>query len=215
MEPNNFEQDNFEREEKKENKKAAAILLALLIGVVLIGGTYAFFTAVLTGVEDDTTITIGAGRLGIHMDGGNLINMQNIYPREAAWDTKRFTITGNNDAAMPMPYYLNLIVTENTFSNNALEYTLRSYNTTNDGTPVPAIATARGIPTGPGSHTLGGGTFDTPGSDMVHTYYLAFFFPSRGVAQNEDQGRTFRAHVGMVGISGVPTTTTSTTTTTP
>jgi len=209
METNNIEQEIQEREEVKGNKRVAAILLALLIGAVLIGGTYAFFTAIFTGVEEDTTITIGAGRLGIHMDGGNIINMQNIFPRSEAWETKRFTITGNNDASLPMPYYLNLVVTENTFSENSLEYTLTSQNTTNDGTPVASIGTPRGIPTGPGSHSLGGGIFDQPGNDMVHTYYLAFFFPSRGVAQNEDQGATFRAHVGVVGISGVPTTTTS------
>ena len=183
---------------KEERAKKRIIVLGLLlITIIAISGAYAFFTAIFTGVEDDTTITIGAGRLGLHMDGGNIINMNNIYPRAEAWDTKRFTITGNNNSALEMEYELSLIVTENTFSNNALTYTMRSYNTTNDGTPMQAITEQRGIPTGPGSHPLGRGIFDEPGNDMVHTYYLSIFFPSRGVPQNEDQGATFRAHVGI------------------
>jgi len=185
-------------EEKEQGiKQRLGILLVLLIGLIIIGGAYAFFTAVFTGVEEDPTISIGAGRLGLHMDGGNDIVMNNIYPRVEAWETKRFTITGNNDTPLHMEYELSLIVTENTFSTNALTYTLESQNTTNDGIPMSAITTQRGIPTGPGVHTLGQGFFDEPGNDMVHTYYLTFFFPSRGVAQNEDMGRSFRAHVGV------------------
>ena len=188
---------------KKENKDTkrllSLILIVLLITIILVGGTYAFFTAVFTGVEEDTTITIGGGSLGIHMDGGNIITLSNIYPREEAWDTKRFTITGNNNTSLHMPYYLNLIVTENTFRSGSLTYILESQNTSNTGATLPAITLQRGIPTGAGIHPLGGGTFDTVGTDMVHTYYLTFFFPSRGVAQNEDQGAIFNAHVGISG----------------
>jgi len=182
---------------QKQTKKRIGILLALIIGVILITGAYAFFTAVFTGVEDDTTISIGGGRLGLHMDGGNDIIMSNIYPRSESWATKRFTITGNNNTPLHMEYELSLVVTENTFSTNAITYTLESQNTTNDGTPMPSINTQRGIPTGSGAHPLGQGVFDEPGNDMVHTYYLNIFFPSRGVAQNEDQGATFRAYVGV------------------
>jgi len=191
-------------EKERRAKKRIVILGLLIITIVAITGAYAFFTAVFTGVEEDTTITIGAGRLGLHMDGGNTINMQNIYPRAEAWETKRFTITGNNNSALEMEYELSLIVTENTFSNNALTYTLESQNTTNDGTPMPSITSQRGIPTGAGVHSLGQGIFNEPGNEMVHTYYLTFFFPSRGVAQNEDQGATFRAHVGVADATNQP-----------
>jgi len=190
------------QEKQRSTKKRLGILLVLLIGLMLIGGTYAFFTAVFTGVEEDTTISIGGGRLGIHMDGGNIITMNNIYPRAEAWETKRFTITGNNSTPLEMEYFLNLVVTENTFQNGSLTYTLESQNTSNTGTPMSSIIEQRGIPTGAGVHPLGQGVFNQPGNDMVHTYYLTFYFPSRGVPQNEDQGRTFRAHVG---ISGEPT----------
>jgi len=63
---------NQNEREEKTVKNRPGVLLALLIGVVIIGGAYAFFTAVFTDVEDDTTITIGAGRLGLHMDDGNI-----------------------------------------------------------------------------------------------------------------------------------------------
>jgi len=193
------EKNIIEDQSGQKEKKRLAILLVLLIGLVVIGGSYAFFTAVFTGVEEDTTITIGGGSLGIHMDGGNIITLSNIYPREEAWDTKKFTITGNNNTSLHMPYYLNLVVTENTFQSGSLTYTLASQNTSNDGAPLPSIVNQMGIPTGAGIHPLGGGTFDTAGTDMVHTYYLTFFFPSRGVAQNEDQGAVFNAHVGISG----------------
>jgi len=195
----------MEKENKDTKRLLVVALIMLLITVGLFGGTYAFFTAVFTGVEEDTTITVTGGSLGIHMDGGNMINMQNIYPREEAWDTKRFTITGNNNTSLEMEYFLNLVVTENTFQSGSLTYTLVSLNTSNSGSPIPEIATQRAIPTGAGVHSLGGGFFDQPGNDMVHTYYLTFFFPSRGVPQNEDQGATFRAHVGITGEAPVIT----------
>jgi len=187
-------------ERQQKIKKRLGILLALLIGlIIIIGGTYAFFTAIFTGVEDDTTISIGGGRLGIHMDGGNIITMNNIYPRAEAWETKRFTITGNNSTPLEMEYFLNLVVTENTFQSGSLKYTLTSENTSNTGIAATSITAQRGIPTGAGIHPIGEGLFDNPGNNMVHTYYLTFYFPSRGVPQNEDQGATFKAHVGVSG----------------
>jgi len=187
------------RKDKDLKKVLSAMLIMLLITIILIGGTYAFFTAIFTGVEDDTTITVGGGTLGIHMDGGNIITMHNIYPREEAWEIKRFTITGNNNTILYMEYFLNLIVTENTFAEDSLTYTLDSQNTSNTGGPARAITNQTGIPTGAGIHSLGRGIFYEPGVNMVHTYYLTFYFPSRGVPQNEDQGATFRAHVGISG----------------
>jgi len=201
-----FDQEYIEKSKKRERKAyTLGVLLMLLITFSLFGGAYAFFTAIFTGVEDDTTITIGGGTLGIHMDGGNIITMNNIFPREEAWDTKRFTITGNNNTSLHMEYFLNLVVTENTFQNGSLTYTLESQNTSNTGTPIQSITTQRGIPTGAGVHSLGGGVFDEPGTGMSHTYYLTFFFPSRGVPQNEDQGATFRAHVGITGDGSAAT----------
>jgi len=206
-------ENNVERNYQKENKRyLLGFLLMGLVTLILVGGAYAFFTPAVTGTETDTTITIGAGTLGIVMDGGNIITMNNIYPRAEAWETKRFTVTGNNSSTMIMDYSLNLVVTQNTFASGSLLYTLTSINTGATGTVAPNIATQTGIPTGAGTHALGSGVFNVPGTNMVHTYYLTFFFPSRGVPQNEDQGAQFRAHVGIIGLAdGSPTTTTTTT----
>ena len=95
--------------DKKENdaKNTAIIIGLLTIFIVsIIGATYAFFTANMTGRETGTTITVTGGTLNIHMDGGNIINLSNIFPRDEAWETKRFTVTGNNNTSLDMPYYL-------------------------------------------------------------------------------------------------------------
>ena len=188
------------------------ILLAIIFVVSSVGAAYSYFSANMSGNEADTTITLSGGTLEIHMDGGNQINLTNIFPREEALETKKFTIIGNNNTTINMPYHLDLVITENTFTDNAIMYRLTSVNTSDTGTVIPTTTTRTGIENGSRIVSLGSGVFDQPGTNMVHTYHLAFYFPSTGEVQNENQGRVFRAHIGISEEAGGVTTTTSTTT---
>ncbi len=49
--------------------------------------------------------------MNITFNGGSNIDMNNIFPREALWGTKTFTVTGNNTTDLTMYYNLTLEVT--------------------------------------------------------------------------------------------------------
>ena len=145
--------------------------------------------------------------MSITFNGGNNINMGNIFPREAAWGTKTFTVTGNNTTTLTMNYYLNLIIESNTFSYGSLKYKLTSTNTGSNGTIAPSTSTVQDIGSGARSIFLGNGTFVGPTSgDKVHTYVLDIYFPNNAENQNYDQGKSFGAHIEILGGTGASNT---------
>lgn len=175
-------------------------LLLTVIGVAtllvaVIGATFAYFTANITGGEETTTITVGAGKLSIAYDGTAALTADDIQPEiEAPAMTKDFTITGNNSTTAIMPYSLELVVQSNTFTEDALSYTLESTNTGGNGVIAPAI-TETGISTGASVVPIGNAHFSGVVVNSVHTYVLKIFFRETGVNQDIDKGKTFEGYV--------------------
>lgn len=89
---------------KKNSKLKQTTLIILLILLLSIGLSFAYFSATITGGEEKTTITVAAGVMNIHYDGGNNINSNNISPSNNAFATKTFTVTGNNTTDLDMVY---------------------------------------------------------------------------------------------------------------
>ena len=202
------------KESKRNNILLTVIGIATLL-IAVVGATFAYFTAVLSGQESATTVTINAGTLGITFTGGANINMQNIYPRgnvaslqtSDAWATKSFSVKANATAASTIPYALALVIDSNNFSTGALVFTLTVDPGSNtNGTKAAAISTPTAVPT-TGSYSLGSGSIQGPttglgvgglgGNDeVVHAYHLNIFFPDTGLPnQNDDQGKQLQAHV--------------------
>ncbi len=182
-------------------KKLIFISLFLLI----ISISYSYFTANIIGSESSTTITVGGGTMNITFSGGSTVTMSNIYPREAVWGTKSFTVTGNNTTNLTMNYHLNLVIESNTFSFGSLKYKLTSTNTGSNGTVVPSITTMQDIGSGARTILLGNGTFTGPTSgNKIHSYTLDAYYPDSGSDQNYDKGEAFSAHIEI--LEGTQTT---------
>lgn len=94
----------------KKNSTINIIFGVVLLLLVTIGLSFAYFTATISGSESSTTITVGSGTMTITYAGGSTITVSNIYPKAAAWVTKDFTITGNNTTAVVMKYKVTLLV---------------------------------------------------------------------------------------------------------
>ena len=163
-------------------------LLVSVIVLIILGVSYAYFTANLSGIETATTINVNAGTMDIAFSGGSAINLNNIYPRAEVWGTKIFTVTGNNTTGAEMKYNLTLVINNNTFTSGALEYYLKSYNTDSNGTV--ALEKTDSINTGSSSILLG-----NCWGNKIHTYNLEIYFPETGENQNIDQGKSFGAYV--------------------
>ena len=176
----------------KNNKRTLIKGIILLMLVAVIGTTYAYFAANITGNESTSTIVVTGGTMEIVYDNlSGTIEAYDIYPKNDAWVTKNFTVTGNNSTNKNMKYKLALKVDKNTFSSGALTYSLTSTNTSNKGTIV-ASKTNQVIS---GSEVkFGTGSFPK-GEDMVHTYTFELFFKDTGENQNIDQGKQFAGYM--------------------
>ena len=178
----------------KGNRTVITLVGAILIPAILVGVSYAYFSATLTGAETASTIKVTSGTMSISFSGGSNVTLNNIYPREAAWASKSFTVTGTNTTAATMSYKLTLKVTNNTFSAGALKYKLTGSKTNGDTGTVVNVSTATDIATGASNIVMGTGNFKSA-SGLAHTYTLEIFFPDTGAAQNSDQGKAFAAYV--------------------
>ena len=187
----------------KENKGNTILLTVIGIATLLIavvGATFAYFSAVLSGNETDTTIRITSGTLATRFDGGEKIDIQGIYPRDAYWARKVFTITANvNSAGVDVPYYLSLVIYDNGFDAGALKYTLAGEKKNSDrdnGGLVPSTTGMVDIKK-TGVEDLGEGFFKgSTNGEVTHSYTLEIFFPSEP-GQNHMQGKTFEAWVDI------------------
>ncbi|MDD4187961.1 MAG: hypothetical protein PHX04_04285 [Bacilli bacterium] len=169
----------------------------LLMLLITIGISYAYFTATMAGGEESTTITVKGGKMTITYDStGSNINLANIIPDDNPAAIKNFTIKGNNNTDIEMCYKISLVVTTNTFSEEAIQYKLSSTNTDNNGSVAASITDLTIIGTGAKTVELGVGYFDAPAvGDKIHTYNLEIYFPNQNYNQNGDQEKQIQAHV--------------------
>ncbi|MDD2208486.1 MAG: hypothetical protein PHG03_01755 [Bacilli bacterium] len=181
-----------------KQKKDILILVSglLIILLVIIGVSYAYFTANITGGDESTTIEVKGGRMTIIYDGGDDIDITNILPSNNPVAIKRFTVTGFNNTKVPMAYKMSLVVEKNDFSSEALKYKLISENTDNNGLVLPSITTLTKIPSGASTIELGTGSFEVPtDGNKTHTYDLEIYFPNEDYDQNIEQDKQIAAYI--------------------
>ncbi|MDD2208744.1 MAG: hypothetical protein PHU45_05310, partial [Bacilli bacterium] len=181
---------------QKNNIILPAVLSIILLLIITIGLSFAYFTANITGSEETTTITAKGGKMVITYDGGSNVDVDNIAPSNTPFGTKTFTITGYNNTNIAMGYKISLVVESNTFSDNAIQYKMISTNTGDSGKVATSINVLTNIRSGEGIYPLGYGKFTVPTSgDKVHTYNLELYFPNEDYDQIEDQNKQIKAHV--------------------
>lgn len=177
-----------------KNRKVIVLSSVALLLILIVGVSFAYFSANISDAETTSTITADAGTLSIvYADGTDNIKLvHNISPDSAPFITKTFTVTGTNTPDKLMPYKLSIVVDNNTFSSGSLTYSLESTNTGYNGAVVPSIT--NGDIFGTGTSVMGEGYF-TNGTSKVHTYILKLYFLDTGVNQSTDMGKQFAAHV--------------------
>lgn len=109
-----------------EQHKETILIIALLL-IVVIGGTYAWFTLTIKG---EKTAVIHAGKLSMTLDESSSegISLLNAYPLtdQEGLDTTAYTFKLTNDGTIPSSYTIYLDdVTENT---NKIDLTVIKYD---------------------------------------------------------------------------------------
>lgn len=179
----------------KENKHLRVVLIIISAIILGAGVSFAFYAAIINGNETSTTLTLEAGTLSINYDGGDEIIAKGFLPGSDPFASKSFTLTGNNDSKLYMPYTISLVVDLNTFNNGSLKCKLTGYNDSNDG--EIALDSSNFIN---GSIVeLGKGYFEPGATNAVHTYRVDFYFPDDGTDQSDEMKSQFQAHIKIEG----------------
>ena len=174
--------------------KKTLIVSIIALALVLVGVTYAYFSARITGLESASTIQLTAGRMGIvYSEGTDEFVLNNIYPRSEEWATKHFTLTGYNTTNQNMSYRVGLQIITNGFPAGYLTYDLIN-TTATSGTPISNKTNS--IINTTGTTWFGKGTFVT-GNGETHAYTLKIYFKDNGKDQNDAQGAIFSARISI------------------
>ena len=182
----------------KRNKILFYIISILIVVVLGISISYAFFTSGMSAGEDNTSITSNAGVMKIVYNGGSKITANKLLPTDKAFATKVFTVTGTNTTKeISMPYEVKLVVDNNTFK-SPISYTLTGVNTGSNGTIIGNILETNITGT---SITLGRGSFKNA-SSKVHTYTLKLFYKDTNTDQSADMGANIKVHIEVTGTKG-------------
>lgn len=131
--------------ENKSNTLLLTVIGVATLLVAVIGASFAYFTAQLSGVETDTTLTVQAGTLTISYEGGSTLNPSenvnaiDIVPVTNGEPiiTKKFTVTGSNTTTTKMPYDVKINFTTNEFTEKGLLYSLEHTEAINNGSGLP------------------------------------------------------------------------------
>ena len=185
-----------------ENKKKIIMLFIALgmIVTIITGVTFSYLAPTINNLENESTVAFNAGVIAIDFKNGtNQIEVSDILP---GWsETKTFSLTATNTTSIrkadAMNYSLKLIVESNTFSDNAISVSLKSTNTSNNGTIAEIIPGT--LLSGASEVSLGFGSFDATKeigeAGAIHDFELTVSFPEQYRSQNRDMGKHLSAHV--------------------
>ena len=204
--------------EGKNNTVMLTIIGIATLLIAVVGATFAYFSATLTGTNNEKEYTVRSATVGTEFNGGVDITATGIYPKEEAWGTKTFSIKTTSTKGLSTKYRISLVIDDNDttadttisdgaghvkrFQANALSYTLTAIeaNAATKGTMPTATETQIADP----SKDIVFGEATIYGNDAVEvtqTYTLSMFFKDTGTDQNANQGAQFKAHIAISEIT--------------
>ncbi|MBP3444347.1 MAG: hypothetical protein J6K23_00190 [Bacilli bacterium] len=186
-----------------DEKKKKIIMLFIALGLILsviFGVTFSYLAPTISNLENESTVVFNAGVIAIDFKNGtSQIEVSDILP---GWsETKKFSLIATNTTSIKkadaMNYSLKLIVESNTFSDNAISVSLKSTNTSNNGTIAEIIPGT--LLSGASEVSLGFGSFDATKeigeAGATHDFELTVSFPEQYRSQSSDMGKHLSAHV--------------------
>lgn len=204
--------------EGKNNTVMLTIIGIATLLIAVVGATFAYFSATLTGTKNEKEYTVRSATVGTQFNGGADITATGIYPKEEAWGTKTFSIKTTSTKGVSTKYRISLVIDDNDttadttisdgaghikrFQANALSYTLTASeaNAATEGIMPTATETQIADP----SKDIVFGEATIYGNDAVEvtqTYTLSMFFKDTGTDQNANQGAQFKGHIEITEIT--------------
>ena len=204
--------------EGKNNTVMLTIIGIATLLIAVVGATFAYFSATLTGTDSEKEYTVRSATVGTEFNGGDQIAAAGIYPKEEAWGTKTFSIKTTATKGVSTKYKITLVIDDNDttadatisdgaghvkrFQANALSYTLTATeaNAATEGTMPTATETKIADPSTDivfGEATI----YGNDKQEVTQTYTLSMFFKDTGEDQNANQGAQFKGHIAITEIT--------------
>lgn len=215
----------------KEGKNNTVLLTVIGIATLLVavvGATFAYFSAQLSGTESQSTMVIQATNGGSStLDGGDAITVENIYPKDEAWVNKKLVVSyDNQSAAAGTKYKYNVgLHYTNGFETNDIQYTITEgwcegsaaatsqstcaaangtwySNSTEKGTITKTQTTKAAIPVGTGDlDAIASAEINLPCENTKQYYTLRIYFVN-DASRNQVQGAEFTGFVTSTEVNG-------------
>ena len=162
-------------------------MFLLLIIVLTIGITFAYFQIKLSGIESSSTISVGGSQLEIIYVGTNQVVADRIIP---SWsDTKYFSVEIKNTTRKVVKYDINIEVVDSNFYTEAspdkgyMQYKLKKCTTSSNDTCTEVLVDASIIDVQTGTKKVT--RISTTETSGITYYALDFIYPDTGVAQSQ------------------------------
>ena len=202
--------------EGKNNTVMLTIIGIATLLIAVVGATFAYFSAQLTG--SDTEYTVKSATVGTQFNGGDQIAAAGIYPKEEAWGTKTFSIKTTSTKGVSTKYRISLVIDDNDttadetisdgaghikrFQANALSYTLTAIEANAATEGIMPTATETKIANPSKDIVFGEATiYGNAPQEVTQTYTLSMFFKDTGTDQNANQGAQFKGHIEITEIT--------------
>lgn len=176
--------------EEKSNREAiflSIVGIATLL-VAVIGGTFAWFSATVTGNTGASSVIVNTANIGITYTNGQEINLANAIPN--ATQTKSFTV--KNTSAVSTKYKLKWVNVTNGF---AVKSDL-VYSISGTGTGAGQVSETVCPSAAADIQTV------TIGAGITHTYSMTVTFKETGSNQNSNQGKKFTGKIEVEAVAG-------------
>ena len=202
--------------EGKNNTVMLTVIGIATLLIAVVGATFAFFSAQLSGT--DTEYKVVSATIGTEFTSGDQVVANGIFPQDAAWVTKVFSIKSTSSVGVETKYNISLVVDPNdvtqdatisstgvaggtikAFSANALSYTLTATESNANAEHPGTMPTTTGqVKIADPTQTINLGQAKVYGNGdntVIQQYTLSMFFPRTAEDQNADQGAQFKAHI--------------------
>ena len=184
-----------------KNKKIAIIIGMVLMAIMLIGVTYAFFTAIVGGGDSGSSVIVETGTMRVEFTDGPVITANGLLPGDSISKTFRVTSTGNVDALYNVRW--KELYNEVLYDELELSLTCLSHKKSDDSITGTCGYTL--IPVGTTSYDIIRKDISIK-SDEYQLYTLVISLKETGSEQNYNQGKNMHGTI-MIDSGNIYTTT--------
>ena len=187
----------------KKGKIIVSISGIVLVMLILVGLTYAYFLTKIKGNENDKSISVTTKNLQLTYSDNSaeiLGKDLTLIPSDTEIGSKTFTVTNNGSDTSYVVVIENVSVTKasdgttTTFESNDFRYTLTC--TKSDGTSCDGVSTQSVFPINGG--VLVGNSIK---EGDVHTYAFKMWYIDTGIDQSNDMDKSLQARLNIADIA--------------